>query len=73
MHSSRSLQISDPWDCSRRGQRKLEVERQGKKAGAGEAEKCGAEGATQGRGSLVLRSLLGDSGKYRSHRDGEHV
>lgn len=50
--------------------KEAEVERQGKKAGAGEAEKCGAQGAT-GQRELVLRSLLGDSDEYRSHRDGE--
>lgn len=52
--------------------RKLEVERQGKEAGAGEAGKCGAQGAARQREG-VLRSLLGDSDEYRSHRDGDRV
>lgn len=53
MHPSPSLQVSNQWDYDKSRQRKLEVERQRKKASTGWEENCGAEGATQGRERLV--------------------
>lgn len=58
VHPSPSLQISSQWDCDKR-QRKLEVERQGKKASSGVRRKR-VEGAIQGRGRLELTNLLGE-------------